>query len=120
MLQSLKIQIQLRLLSAPDNNAIYFSREPIPSRKKGIKNVPMHKQVCIIPFRRDFLLEFNSTSEMPLECIESVDMMRVIESGGKVRMVMTAYPSIGVDTPEHLYRVEQLMANDSIMKKYLP
>ena len=37
-----------------NNNAMYFSREPIPSRKKGIKDVPMFKQVCIIPFRRNF------------------------------------------------------------------
>src|SRR3989304_8143510 len=36
------------------NNALYFSREPIPSRKKGAKQVPMLKQVCIIPFRRDY------------------------------------------------------------------
>ena len=44
-------------------NAMYFSREPIPSRKKGVEDVPMLKQVCIIPFRRDYLLKFNSMDE---------------------------------------------------------
>jgi 3-deoxy-manno-octulosonate cytidylyltransferase (CMP-KDO synthetase) len=102
-----------------DGNAIYFSREPIPSRKKGFDEVPMLKQICIIPFRRDYLLKFNSSPETPLECIESVDMMRVIESGEKVRMVMTEQESIGVDTPEHLKRVEQLMAEDGLMERYL-
>jgi 3-deoxy-manno-octulosonate cytidylyltransferase (CMP-KDO synthetase) len=64
-------------------------------------------------------MKFNSTEETPLERIESVDMLRVIESGGKVRMVMTDHESIGVDTVEHLERVEKLMENDSLMKSYL-
>ena len=109
----------VKVVVGPDDNAIYFSREPIPSRKKYVGDVPMHKQICIIPFRRNYLLQFNSTPEMPLECIESVDMLRVIESGGQVRMVMTEHQSIGVDTPDHLKHVEQLMVDDTLMKEYL-
>jgi len=109
----------IKVVVGPDDNAIYFSREPIPSRKKWTGDVPMHKQICIIPFRRDYLLQFNSTPEMSLECIESVDMLRVIESGGQVRMVMTEHQSIGVDTPDHLKHVEQLMIDDALMKEYL-
>jgi len=100
-------------------NALYFSREPIPSRKKWSEEVPMQKQVCVIPFRRDYLLKFNSTPETPLEKIESVDMLRVLESGAKVRMIPTSYPSIGVDTPQHLERVAELMREDTLMKDYL-
>ena len=100
-------------------NALYFSREPIPSRKKWSEEVPMQKQVCVIPFRRDYLLKFNSTPETPLEKIESVDMLRVLESGGKVKMIPTTYPSIGVDTPQHLERVADLMREDTLMKGYL-
>ena len=100
-------------------NALYFSREPIPSRKKWSEEVPMQKQVCVIPFRRDYLLKFNSTPETPLEKIESVDMLRVLESGAKVRMIPTSYPSIGVDTPQHLERVAELMCDDTLMKDYL-
>jgi len=100
-------------------NALYFSREPIPSRKKWSEEVPMQKQVCVIPFRRDYLLKFNSTPETPLEKIESVDMLRVLESGAKVRMIPTSYPSIGVDTPQHLERVADLMREDALMKDYL-
>ena len=109
----------VKVVVGPDDNAIYFSREPIPSRKKWTGDVSMHKQICIIPFRRDYLLQFNSTPETPLECIESVDMLRVIESGGQVRMVMTEHQSIGVDTPDHLKHVEQLMVDDALMKEYL-
>ena len=101
-----------------NDNALYFSREPVPSRKKGIMNVPMLKQVCIIPFRRDYLLKFNSLEETPLERIESVDMMRILENEEKVRMVMTGTETLSVDTPDDLERVVELMKNDSFTKEY--
>src|SRR6185295_18030552 len=50
---------EVKVVVDPNNFAIYFSREPIPSRKKYSGSLPMNKQVCIIPFRRDFLLKFN-------------------------------------------------------------
>ena len=101
-----------------NGRALYFSREPIPSRRKGVLDVPMLKQVCIIPFRRDYLLEFNSLPATPLERIESVDMMRVIEHGGHVHMVMTEVETLSVDTPEDLERVLDLMQKDAFIKEY--
>lgn len=98
--------------------AIYFSREPIPSRKKWNGAVPMRKQVCIIPFRRDYLLKFNATPQTPLEQIESIDMLRVIETGGKVRMVEMAHDTMSVDTPEDLVLVRTLMKNDPLRARY--
>jgi 3-deoxy-manno-octulosonate cytidylyltransferase (CMP-KDO synthetase) len=100
------------------DRALYFSREPIPSRRKGFEDVPMLKQVCIIPFKRDFLLEFNSLSETPLERMESVDMMRVIEHGGQVKMVMTNTETLSVDTPTELERVSELMMSDRLRRLY--
>jgi len=110
----------VKVVASQDGNAIYFSREPIPSRKKSIDDVPMLKQICVIPFRREYLIQFNSMPETPLERIESVDMLRVIENGGQVRMVMTEHQSIGVDTPDHLKHVEKLMTDDPLMREYLP
>ncbi len=100
------------------NNALYFSREPIPTRKKGIIDVPMKKQVCIIPFKRDFLLEYNEMKPTPLEVIESIDMMRILENGGKVRMVNTEFKTKAVDTQEDLNQVSEIMKNDEIYKIY--
>ena len=97
---------------------MYFSREPIPSRKKGVTEVLMLKQVCIIPFRREYLLQFNAMPETELEQIESVDMMRIIESGGTVHMVMTEHDSFSVDTKEDLQNVERHMAEDVLMSIY--
>ncbi len=91
-----------------ESNALYFSREPIPTRAK-VKDIPMGKQVCIIPFRREFLLEYTRLAPTPLEIAESVDMMRVLEHGLKVRMVPTRHDSHAVDTPADLARVEDLM-----------
>lgn len=89
-------------------NAMYFSREPIPTRCK-VDQIQMGKQVCIIPFRRDFLLEYTRLSPTPLEVAESVDMMRVLEHGMKVRMAPTRHNTQAVDTLEDLKKVERLM-----------
>ena len=89
-------------------NALYFSREPIPTRCK-VDNIPMGKQVCIIPFRRDFLLEYTRMTPTPLEVAESVDMMRILEHGLKVRMAPTRHNTQAVDMPDDLKKVARLM-----------
>lgn len=101
-----------------DNFALYFSREPIPSRKKGAVNFPMYKQVCIIPFRRDFLLTFNKLEPTPLEIAESVDMLRAMEHGYKVKMVLTDKETYSVDNQDDLQKVDDLMRNDLLLAKY--
>ena len=89
-------------------NAMYFSREAIPTRCK-VDNIPMGKQVCIIPFRRDYLIEYTKLAPTPLEIAESVDMMRILEHGMKVRMVPTLHDTQAVDTPADLQKVAGLM-----------
>ena len=102
-----------------ESNALYFSREPIPSRKKGITDVPMYKQVCVIPFKRDFLLEYNEMEQTQLEIIESVDMMRVLENGIKIKMVYIKENNFSVDTQDDLENVIELMKKDELVKSYI-
>jgi 3-deoxy-manno-octulosonate cytidylyltransferase (CMP-KDO synthetase) len=109
---------EVKVVMDKNNNALYFSREPIPSRKKGVLEVPMKKQVCVIPFTRDFLLEYNEMEPTPLEIIESVDMMRILENGGKVKMLDTVYSTKAVDTKEDLEVVEKMMKEDKLYKDY--
>lgn len=109
---------EVKVVVDDNHDALYFSREPIPSRKKGAERVPMRKQVCVIPFRRDFLLKFNEMKEGPLEICESVDMLRVLEHGGKVRMAPTTARTWSVDTLEDLARVTRLMVGDDLVEKY--
>ena len=101
-----------------NNYALYFSREPIPLWKKGAAQVPMLKQVPIIPFRRDFLFRFKQLEPTPLEKIESVDMLRAIEHGYRVKMILTNYETYGVDTPEGLRFVEERMKKDPLISRY--
>ena len=110
---------EVKVVVDRSNNALYFSREPIPSQKKGGKDIPMLKQVCIIPFRRDFLITFKKIKRTKLEEIESIDMIRALEFGYKVRMVPTKHDTHSVDTRADLRHVDKMMRNDRLMKKYL-
>ena len=101
-----------------NNFAMYFSREPIPSWKKGGKDFPMWKQVCIIPFRRDFLFKFNEMPATPLEKVESIGVLRAMEHGYKVKMVPENFETHAVDTAEDLRLVEKLMEKDPLVKLY--
>ena len=78
----------------------------------------MLKQVCIIPFRRDYLIKFNSTPETLLEQVESVDMMRIIENGEKVKMIMSDEETYAVDTEIELKAVESMMKSDPLFSQY--
>ena len=102
-----------------DNNALYYSREPIPSPWRGWEHIPRYMQTGIIAFRREALMRFNAMDETQLEQIESVDMNRVIETGGKIRMLLTDTITIGVDVPEELAVAEELLNGDPVMMSYL-
>jgi 3-deoxy-manno-octulosonate cytidylyltransferase (CMP-KDO synthetase) len=88
--------------------AVYMSRRPIPTRAVPGQD-DIFKQVCIIPFRRDFLIEYTKLDPTPLEIHESIDMLRVIEHGMHVHMAPTVGFSQAVDTPADLEKVEELM-----------
>jgi 3-deoxy-manno-octulosonate cytidylyltransferase (CMP-KDO synthetase) len=101
-------------------NALYFSREPIPTTHvNGYQGLPVFKQICIIPFRRDFLLEYARMEPTPLEIAESVDMLRILEHGGKVKLVLTDVCSYAVDTPADLEFVESKMRGDPLLNQYM-
>ncbi|MHA2052892.1 MAG: 3-deoxy-manno-octulosonate cytidylyltransferase [Candidatus Hodarchaeales archaeon] len=110
---------EVKVVVDKNNFALYFSREPIPSRKKGAVKIPMFKQVCVMPFRRDFLVTYTSLESTPLEIAESVDMLRALEHGYKVKMVPTKFETYSVDTPEDLLNVERLMEKDELLEQYL-
>lgn len=110
---------EVKVVVDTNNFALYFSREAIPSRKKGVDDVPMLKQVCIIPFLRDFLLEYNEMAQTPLEIIESVDMNRLLENGIKIKMVLSQTETYSVDTLADLENVNSKMINDILLKSYL-
>ena len=98
----------IKVVLDKEGNAMYFSREPIPTQSFNL-DVPMQKQVCVIPFRREFLFKYQNMEPTPLEIIESVDMMRILENGFQVKMVPTSFKTSAVDTKEDLAKVRILM-----------
>ena len=99
-------------------DALYFSREPIPSDWKNFDNIPRYIQTGVIAFRREALLHFNYLPETPLEIAESVDMNRVIEAGGAVRMLLTESPMLSVDTTEDLAAAEIAITSQPVTATY--
>jgi 3-deoxy-manno-octulosonate cytidylyltransferase (CMP-KDO synthetase) len=100
--------------------ALYMSRAPIPAlHLQNFDQVSAFKQVCIIPFTAASLQEFIRLDPTPLEVAESIDMLRFIEHGRKVKMIKTLFSTHAVDTPEDLKFVEGLLRRDPLAKKYL-
>lgn len=109
----------VKVVTNLSRDALYFSREPIPSPWRGWEHLSRYMQTGIIAFRRDALIRFNAMQETPLEQFESVDMNRVLETGGRIRMVAIDAHTIGVDTPEELAEAERYLAQDSTVPRYL-
>ena len=89
-------------------NALYMSRAPIPVSMDRIER-PSGKQLGLIAFRRQALQKFTELTPTPLEVNESVDMLRFLEHGIKIRMQRTIYRTHAVDIPSDIAEVERLM-----------
>lgn len=98
--------------------ALYFSRLPIPYTKGGLLNPSAYRQIGIYLFRSEFLEQFTSWPETPLEKLESVDMMRILEYGFPI-YTHVSKNMIGVDIPEDVELVETALQNDPINQKIL-
>ena len=109
----------IKVVMDNNKNALYMSRQPIPSSPDGsFAAIQAYKQVCIISFRRDALLRYANLPPTPLEIAESVDMMRFLEHDVPVRMVDIKFDTQAVDKPEDLARVEAMLRNDPLTKTY--
>jgi 3-deoxy-manno-octulosonate cytidylyltransferase (CMP-KDO synthetase) len=96
-------------------DALYFSRAPIPSyrdrpRDGGLRgDLPpeggSYKHLGLYAYRRDFLLHLAALPQTALERAESLEQLRALEHGHRIRVVETEHDSIGVDTPDDLERV---------------
>ncbi len=92
------------------NEAIYFSRCPIPYERDGRGGSIYFKHVGLYVYRREFLVHYPDLTVGPLEQAERLEQLRALENGYRIRVVDTEYESLGVDTPEDLERVQQLFA----------
>jgi len=108
----------IKVVADLNDNALYFSRSPIPKVDIEKSNAKVFKQVCVIPFRRQCLLEFARLPPTPLEVAESIDMLRLLEHGKTVRLAETQVATHAVDTPADLQLVATLMNDDPLIQQY--
>jgi len=99
--------------------ALYFSREPIPTtHNQNFSNIKAYKQVCIIPYPKQRLLEFAQMPPTALEEVESIDMLRILEHGERVMMVECDQPTHSVDMARDIELVERMMQRDPVLARY--
>lgn len=84
--------------------ALYFSRAPIPYLRNGSLRSMLYKHIGIYGFRRDFLEKFVMMPKSRLEEAESLEQLRVLENGRKIRVLTTQYDGFGIDTADDLHR----------------
>ena len=87
------------------NAALLFSRSPIPAAKNPGDFTGFLKHIGIYAYRVDILEEINKLEASPLELTESLEQLRWLENGYKIRVIETREESISIDTPEDLIRV---------------
>ena len=90
-------------------DALYFSRHTIPYTRTDAAP-PLHKHLGLYVYRRPFLLTLASLPPMPLEQAESLEQLRALEHGFRIRTVDTAGHALGVDTPEDVARARRALA----------
>ena len=93
--------------------ALYFSRSIIPyPRKLDIQNY--YKHVGIYGYKRDFVIEYAKMEPTPLELSESLEQLRALENGYRIKVMETPYKIIGVDTQEELEKVREYIVENRL------
>lgn len=90
-------------------NALMFSRSPIPYHRDKTVSPTYYEHIGVYAFRKQALINFYNWEMTPLEAAEKVECLRYLENGIAIRMVVTAYMGIEIDTPEDLERAAKLL-----------
>ncbi len=103
-----------KVVISRDNYAMYFSRSPIPyfrgkDKKEWLKSTAYYKHIGIYAYRVEVLRKITSLSPSPLETAESLEQLRWLENGYRIKVGFTDIESIGIDTPDDLEKVQALL-----------
>jgi len=104
-------QNEVKVVTDFDGYALYFSRNPLPAKWLGDKNFDCKLEICVMPFWAWSIEKFMVSREGILEDIESVDMLRLLENGMKVKMIEAPIEMQSVDVPEDIKKVERIILN---------
>lgn len=89
----------VKVITDLKGNAIYFSRAPIPYFRTQEK-APVYNHMGLYAFRRDFLMIYQKLAQTPLEKTESLEQLRALEHGYKIRVCLTEEKTLEINTPE--------------------
>jgi 3-deoxy-manno-octulosonate cytidylyltransferase (CMP-KDO synthetase) len=103
----------VKVVTALDGRAIYFSRSPIPFFRNPVPGLPVLRHKGIYAYRREFLDRFVTWPASPLESAESLEQLRAIEHGASIQVIRTTDTSPGVDTPAQALEIEALLAAET-------
>ncbi|MBK7884819.1 MAG: 3-deoxy-manno-octulosonate cytidylyltransferase [Chitinophagaceae bacterium] len=92
-----------------NNNSLLFSRSPIPYHRDKNIAVTYYKHIGVYAYKKQALLNFTNWPVTPLEAAEKIECLRYLENGILLKMILTEYNGIGIDTPEDLERAKKLL-----------
>ena len=94
-----------------DFNSLFFSRSPIPYHRD--KNIPAvyYEHIGVYAFRKQALLNFTNWPMTPLESVEKIECLRYLENGVPLKMIVTEFMGVEIDTPEDLVRAAEYIKN---------
>lgn len=95
----------VKVITDINGDAIYFSRYAVPYNRDD-RLINYYKHIGVYGYTKKFLEKYVSLPQSSLELAESLEQLRAIENGYKIRVIETKYNSIGVDLPEHVKLVE--------------
>jgi 3-deoxy-manno-octulosonate cytidylyltransferase (CMP-KDO synthetase) len=99
----------VKVVTAADGRALYFSRATIPYDRDRTGNIPCYKHLGLYAYRHAALQRFASLAPSPLEQTERLEQLRLLENGLALYVAETTHNTIGVDTEEDLQRVETIL-----------
>ena len=97
----------VKVVTDKNGCALYFSRSLLPYPRNDA-GTPVYKHIGIYAYRRDFLLAYAKMAPTPLERTESLEQLRALENGYKIKCIRTNARFVGVDTPEDLAKVNEI------------
>jgi len=92
-----------------NSNALFFSRSVIPYPRNTEIAIPYYEHIGVYAFKKQALLDFTNWPMSPLEAAEKIECLRYLENGVAMKMVVTSYMGVEIDTPEDLIKAAKLL-----------
>ena len=106
----------VKVVTDQNGYALYFSRSLLPYPRNRKADFKVYKHVGIYAYRRSFLLSYAAYEPTPLEQIEGLEQLRVLENGQRIKVLESKFQGIGIDTQEDLDAINALFTRMEAMK----